>query len=760
MHGSLNGFSSLLAQSSLTDLLLGSWYLFVALLMLTAIVFFHELGHFLAAKWMGVRVDRFAVGFGKRLFGYRAGEGFTLGGRPNYTNAQLAARGYGETDYCLNLLPLGGYVKMMGEDDFIEDEKTGELRIGDDPRAYPNRPVGARMIVVSAGVIFNILFAALLLMAVYLFGRPVLAPVVGPVAAQSSAYGKLLPGDRILEMDGTPTRTFLDILTGGVFSDGIVDVKLQRGGATQTIKLDVPKHPRENLRLIEVLPQITTKRTIDGYAVAGKENLLAGDTIRAVDGVAVNTSEQVLAVFQRSGGRVLELEVERPSKNKGEPAKTVTVYQRAQINLAPASLAGDRRGHVFDDSNLLGFKPRRAVGNVEPGQPAQRSGFLRGDVIVEWGGLLNPTYEELVDVITDNPGKPIDAKVLRVDQVVALTVTPTNPINIVGGEPQRPMVGLRFDGRWEDDQPIVSDIATATPAATIQMPRGSRIVSFDGKPTANWIDVVNAALAAAGRSVEVRYRAGDQEVATTLVVPSSMVNELMLPPGTMIWAVDGKKEVELASAAGAKKTYSVANNSAVIREYLQTRLGETVKLTWSPGLFEAPRETEFAVRADNVDPWQLRMDFTFDFASFEPLFETLSANGNPLLAMQMGGEFIVGIIRQSYLSMLRIATRDMGVQNMSGPIGIARAGMQVASAGFVDIFIFMAMLSVGLAVMNFLPLPVMDGGQMVFLLIEKVRGKPLNFKVHIITTLVGLAAILIVFVFVTVQDIGKLLSGS
>src|SRR5688572_13508707 len=112
------------------------------------IIFFHELGHYLACRWVNVRVHRFAVGFGRRLCGFRRGEGFTFGSRPNYTATELSEKHYGETDYSLMALPLGGYVKMEDHD---INEDTGEIVSSKDPRAFSNRTVGQRLIVLTAG---------------------------------------------------------------------------------------------------------------------------------------------------------------------------------------------------------------------------------------------------------------------------------------------------------------------------------------------------------------------------------------------------------------------------------------------------------------------------------------------------------------------------------------------------------------------------------------------------------------------------------
>ena len=98
------------------------------------VIFVHELGHFLAAKWAGIKVEEFALGLGKRLAGFRRGE----------------------TEYRLNILPFGGYVKMLGQDDF--DPLHAEQA---DPRSWQRTTVGKRLVVLSAGVVMNVVFAVL-----------------------------------------------------------------------------------------------------------------------------------------------------------------------------------------------------------------------------------------------------------------------------------------------------------------------------------------------------------------------------------------------------------------------------------------------------------------------------------------------------------------------------------------------------------------------------------------------------------------------
>src|SRR6059058_4882768 len=148
------------------------------------VIFWHELGHFLAAKWVGIKVEQFAVGFGHAICSWRKGFGLALGSSARKYE-ELAERGeaasIGETEYRLNWIPLGGYVKMLGQDDLNPNAQQ------EDPRAYNKKSIGARMFVVSAGVIMNIFLAAVGFMIVFLMGFRVQPPVVGAVIPDSPA---------------------------------------------------------------------------------------------------------------------------------------------------------------------------------------------------------------------------------------------------------------------------------------------------------------------------------------------------------------------------------------------------------------------------------------------------------------------------------------------------------------------------------------------------------------------------------------------
>lgn len=145
----------------------------LAAIVLGVLIFVHELGHFLFAKWGGVGVEKFSLGFGPRLFGKKVGE----------------------TDYILSAIPLGGYVKLMGDDPSEESS--------DPEKSFSQKPVGTRLKVVVAGPLFNLFFAVFVFFVVYMVGVPVLTSKIGDLKAGAPAQNAgLQKGDRIVAIEG------------------------------------------------------------------------------------------------------------------------------------------------------------------------------------------------------------------------------------------------------------------------------------------------------------------------------------------------------------------------------------------------------------------------------------------------------------------------------------------------------------------------------------------------------------------------------
>jgi regulator of sigma E protease len=221
--------------------LTNNWYLLAAIPVFGLCVLIHELGHFLTAKWAGIRVEEFGLGLPPRLVGFRKRESrgwevVWLGGARNpedaYVDEQVAAPVLPpekhHTIYSLNLLPIGGFVRMPGENGEIHDE-NGRY----DEGSFAAKTAGKRIIVLVAGVTMNVLLAMVLFMIAYGFGQPVAGPQVGTMVVNAPAYqAGLRPGDTFLSVNGQSVQQFADI-------QDITNALISQHSGDQTVPITV-----------------------------------------------------------------------------------------------------------------------------------------------------------------------------------------------------------------------------------------------------------------------------------------------------------------------------------------------------------------------------------------------------------------------------------------------------------------------------------------------------------------------------------------
>ena len=268
----------------------------IFIVVLGPLIFFHELGHFLVARLMGVGVERFSLGFGPRLFG----------------------RTVGRTDYRVSLLPLGGYVKMVG------DEPDKPLDPDDEPFSFNNKHVFRRALIVVAGPLFNVLLAILIYFTIFYFwGIQTIQPVVRDVADNSPAQqAGIRPGDRIEEIDGRPVAHWNDInaaleqSTGGPMA-----IRLRRDDGLTTVPV-TPKlvsftNPygdnltRYDIGIEPYVPRKAIVDSVDEGKPADQAGLRPGDQIVAINGQAVDRWETMQAIVSESQGRPLTFQIRR-----------------------------------------------------------------------------------------------------------------------------------------------------------------------------------------------------------------------------------------------------------------------------------------------------------------------------------------------------------------------------------------------------------------------------------------------------------------
>lgn len=291
--------------------------LLAMLVTLGILVTIHEYGHFSIARLCGVKVERFSVGFGKALVRWR--------GKP----APDDPDGEG-TEYVIGALPLGGYVKMLGEQDEVGPSQRAQ--------AFNLKPLPQRAAIVAAGPLANFLLAIVVYWVMFMTGVSGLAPVTGAVAENSAvAVAGLVPGDEIVAVDGRPTSTWQDVrvrLLDRLGESGELQLSVASAGSSAQRELHIPLerwlagaeepdllgelgltpyHQVLPARLDEVLP--------DGPAAAA--GLRAGDLIVGANGTPIGDWGDWLEVVRGNPEQLLKVDIERDG-------------QRLALDLRPA----------------------------------------------------------------------------------------------------------------------------------------------------------------------------------------------------------------------------------------------------------------------------------------------------------------------------------------------------------------------------------------------------------------------------------------
>jgi regulator of sigma E protease len=253
------------------------------------LVVIHELGHFLAAKWMGVRVERFSIGFPPRLFGKKIGD----------------------TDYCISAIPLGGYVKLSG---MIDESMDGELTGAE--YEYSSKPVWKRIIIITAGVVMNFLLAILILTIVSFTKGEVVYPSteIGSIGQDGIAQRVgLQVGDKIAAIDGVAITTWNEIQTEFIkhLNDDI-HFDVIRGNETISLTYKKEWFSEKNAELLDIgwAPSARVGE-IKLDSPAEKAGLKFGDEIKKINGVAVNNWSEMTELIKENPGNVVKIDYTR-----------------------------------------------------------------------------------------------------------------------------------------------------------------------------------------------------------------------------------------------------------------------------------------------------------------------------------------------------------------------------------------------------------------------------------------------------------------
>ncbi len=343
------------------------------------LIFVHELGHFAWAKFFGVRVIRFSLGFGPKLFGFRLGE----------------------TEYLVGALPIGGYVKMLGE------SPHDVVAPGEVERSFQGQNVLRRTVIVLAGPAMNLLFPLVLFFLVSIGDQTTLPPVVGTVYPGHPADGRLLSGDRVLAIDDEEITTNDELDRIVRASPGVpLEFRIERDGEiVNEIVTPAPAIDRRELERVEVVGRVGIHPNLPAPVIG----VLPGS---AASEAKLRTFDHVVAVDGRRIDRFIDLEERLSTQNMvGVAYLRPTALPSALGGLVALDVYEPRYAMLHPTSGrgaaLLraGIEPADAyVSHVGASSPEHRAGILPGDRIVTLDGEPVRLWSVMVARLGQSPG--------------------------------------------------------------------------------------------------------------------------------------------------------------------------------------------------------------------------------------------------------------------------------------------------------------------------------------------------------------------
>lgn len=605
------------------------------------VIFVHELGHFMAARWCKVTVRVFSLGFGPPLVSFVR----------NGVRYQVAA------------IPVGGFVSMAGE--YPGDESKGPQE-----GLLSNKSVGQRFFVYSAGVLMNLAFALVVLPILFWVGVPFTKPILGePIPGGPAWQAGLEPGTEVLEIDGTRVIEQSQIVS---------EVALAPDGPVEML---VREPNSESTRVVRVVPT----EGPDGFRQIGVGRGIAPD-----GGLAVTPGSAAARAGLADDDRLLAV-VGQPSELHLERQLRRATADRGDLGLLVAAPSGAERTVEIDlewepasTRPLIGVAPlaNRVEGVRGGGALAARleREQLAGARLVTARGASIADEEDLLDALLERPaGGPTAVRTRSGERVDVTDAFEAHVASRSGPVAAARDIALGFDA--ESSYVAPSRDGAAKEAGVVA---GDRVV-----------------------------RIGDREVATW--------NELLEAVGR---AVDGSAPIDVVV-----ERRSGANDDGGSRtERLEFAIQPRPPLTANLGLsLDAP-------------------DFVYRTA-------------DPLEAVATGLASTRKMLRDVWLALQRMVTADISSRNLGGPVSIAMVGYHTAKGGPSQLFYFLCLLSINLALINVLPIPVLDGGHLLFLLVEKVKGGPVSDRVLGYSQLVGFVMIVSLFVYVTWNDLQRWVLG-
>ncbi len=610
-------------------------YMAMAVFGIGLVIFVHELGHYLAARLCGVRVETFSLGMGPRLVGWRVGP----------------------TLYQIALVPLGGFCRMAGE----ERRRDGRAPLPDE---LPAKSVGARFFIYSGGVLMNVLFGLTVFPILFHFGVRFSQPVLGePYPGSPAWHARLAAGLEVLEVNGSRVIDFSDIHGEVAIGNPDATVLLLRDprtGETRERRITPRYEPEIGVAMIGVRPALDLDGEgrpallVDPEGPAAEAGLQDGDRLVAVEG-----SLPGLPLARQLDERV----------QSGEPFR---------VRVARAGGAG-AEGAPAELEVALAARPAE-----EPG-PARLG--------------IHPPYNAILDVRSGPETDRIDLR-------------PDDRVLAAGG---RPIL------RAHDFRRALTELGTPL---DLLVRRGARelTVALPALTPAETLSLLD--------DLQVDL---DRETCAVVVQPGEAGAAAGLQDTDCILAVDGVRVEDF------------------------TGISNLVRKSVASG-----RPTHLALERPGPDGQSRFLDLDVTPAAAPRLTYGLGLReavytfrtGSVFEAMRIGTQRSWKSLIDSWLVLERILQgRISAEQSVGGIITIGVLSYSSAEAGLDILFYLLCIISINLAFLNVLPIPVLDGGHLLFLLVEKIKGSPVSERVLGYSQMVGVVLILSLVVYVTYNDL-------
>ena len=776
------------------------------------VIFIHELGHFLAAKWCDVHVQTFSIGFGPALPG--------------------CSFQRGETTYKIAVLPLGGYVNMVGEGlETDEDESY--------PRSFKNKSVGQRMLIISAGVIMNVLLGCVLFIAVYYYHGVEQAPaIVGSVDPGSPMWERGIPtGSLITDLDTIHNPVFKNLRVAVVLSGH--DEKIPF-----TFEMFGPEGEKLGERTVNLLPRREENDPNPIVGVLPSEQLRLWPRPKKDTGVQPFYKESAAAAARPVPVEPNEVIV--ATTDPDDPEKVTAIRHDLKAGTFDYRELSRRLRHLEGKRLVVHVKVRGADEKdkaVERDVPLE--GFQFNDTIL---GCTTPQQERgngynpfLVEALPPDPrheggdhrdpfafrnrerllaGLPMVVQVRRGDpNNTSLRDEPVSGDIVNLYVP--PAFHVTFGMRMKMGK--VAGLRENSPAVHAGLQKGDELIKVvltdeQGKVLQRWEELDperlpdqlarEAAETPGKKKVVLTVRRGPSEenhMAKDITlepaewedrwdnddeVPITASSPLAIPQLGLAYrilstivevqkglpAADARLEKDGSPAPLRKEDTLKELRIKVLSEFSKepewgkwkslesTRGGDKQFDCWAQAFYFLPLNDFHEVQVRVNRPGEemkdaivltAREDRDWPLVSrglrFLPDYKLQKADSFGE-ALVMGGRETRDMLGIMYMQLRSLATGRVSVKQAGGPIAILSQGFFYAHSGDWELLSFLAMISLNLAVVNFLPIPILDGGHMVFLIYEKLRGRPPTEKVRAVATYIGLAMIGFLMIFVFYQD--------